>query len=60
MPKSSPILILTVWAAVLVLSICKALARDLGQWDGVDAAHREWFNGAVPWKQSSLFLLSMT
>jgi hypothetical protein len=45
MPKSSPILILTVWAAVLVLSICKAPARDLGQWDGVDPAQRLWFNG---------------
>jgi hypothetical protein len=29
MPKSSPILISTVWAAVLVFSICKAPARDL-------------------------------
>ena len=47
MPKSSPILILTVWAAVLVLSICKAPARDLGQWDGVDALHRQWFNGLM-------------
>ena len=36
MPKSSPILFWTVWAAVLVLSISKAPARDLGQWDGVD------------------------
>lgn len=45
MPKSSPILILTVWGAVFVLSICKALARDLGQWDGVDPLHRQWFNG---------------
>lgn len=32
MPKSSPILISTVWTAVFVLSICKAPARDLGQW----------------------------
>jgi hypothetical protein len=47
MPKSSPILILTVWAAVLVLSICKAPARDLGQWDGVDPLHRQWFNGLM-------------
>ena len=47
MPKSSPILILTVWAAVLVLSICKAPACDLGQWDGVDALHRQWFNGLM-------------
>jgi hypothetical protein len=45
MLKSSPILIWTVWAAVLVLSICKAPARDLGQWDGVDPLHRQWFNG---------------
>ena len=50
MPKSSPILIRTVWAVVFVLSICKAasckaLARDLGQWDGVDPLHRQWFNG---------------
>ena len=44
MPKSSPILIWTVWAAVFVLSICKAPARDLGQWDGVDPLHRQWFN----------------
>jgi hypothetical protein len=44
MPKSSPILILTVWATVLVLCICKAPARDLGQWDGVDPLHRQWFN----------------
>ena len=47
MPKSSPILILTVWAAVLVHSICKAPARDLGQWDGVDPLHRQWFNGLM-------------
>ena len=45
MPKSSPILIWTVWAAVIVLSICEAPARDLGQWDGVDPAQRQWFNG---------------
>ena len=44
MPKSSPILIWTVWAAVFVLSICKAPARDLGQWDSVDPLHRQWFN----------------
>jgi hypothetical protein len=44
MPKSSPILIRTVWAAVFVLSICKAPARDLGQWDAVDPAQRQWFN----------------
>jgi hypothetical protein len=41
MLKSSPILIWTVWAAVLVLSICKAPARDLGQWDGLDPLHRK-------------------
>jgi hypothetical protein len=34
-------------AAVLVLSICKAPARDLGQWDGVDPLHRQWFNGLM-------------
>jgi hypothetical protein len=44
MLKSSPILIWTVWAAVLVLSICKAPARDLGQWDGLDPLHRKWFD----------------
>jgi hypothetical protein len=43
MPKSSPILIWIVWAAVIVLSICEASARDLGQWDGVDPLHRQWF-----------------
>ena len=45
MPKSSPILIWTVWAAVFVVSICKAPARDLGQWEGVDPLIRQWFNG---------------
>ena len=45
MPKSSPVLIWIVWAAVIVLSICEASARDLGQWDGVDPLHRQWFNG---------------
>jgi hypothetical protein len=45
MPKASSILISTVGAAVFVLSICKAPARDLGQWDGVDPLHRQWFNG---------------
>ena len=44
MLTSSPILIWTLCAAVLVLSICKAPARDLGQWDGVDPLHRKWFN----------------
>jgi hypothetical protein len=43
MPKSSPILIWIVQAAVIVLSICEAPARDLGQWDGVDPLHRQWF-----------------
>jgi hypothetical protein len=47
MPKSSPILIWTVWAAALALSICKAPARDLGQWDGVDPLNRQWFNGLM-------------
>jgi hypothetical protein len=45
MLKRSPILIWTVWAAVFVVSICRAPARDLGQWEGVDPVHREWFNG---------------
>jgi hypothetical protein len=44
MLKSSPVLIWAVCAAVFVLSICKAPARDLGQWDGVDPLHRKWFN----------------
>ena len=43
MPKSSPILIWIVRAAVIVLSVCEAPARDLGQWDGVDPLHRQWF-----------------
>ena len=47
MPKSSPILIRTVWAAVFVLSICKAPARDLGQWEGIDPLYRQWFNGLM-------------
>ena len=46
MPKSSPILIWTVWAAVIVLSICEAPARDW-QWEGVDPLHRQWFNGLM-------------
>jgi hypothetical protein len=40
MPKSSPIIIWTVSATVLVLSICRASAHD----DGVDPIHRRWFN----------------
>ena len=47
MPKRSFILIWTVGAAVVVLSICKAPARDLGQWEGVDPAQREWFDGLM-------------
>jgi hypothetical protein len=47
MPKSSPILIWTVWAAVFVFSVCLAPARDLGQWDGVDPLFRQWFNGLM-------------
>ena len=47
MPKPSPIIICTVWAAVVVLSICKAPARDLGQWEGLDALTRQWFNGLM-------------
>jgi hypothetical protein len=45
MPKRSSILIWTVGAAVVVLSICKAPARDLGQWEGADPGQRKWFNG---------------
>jgi hypothetical protein len=44
MLRSSPILIWTFCAAVFVLSICKAPARDLGQWDGADPLDRKWFN----------------
>ena len=44
MLKSSPILTWTLCAAIFVLSICEAKARDLGQWDGVDPIHRKWFN----------------
>ena len=47
MPKSSPILIRTVCAAVFVLFICAAPARDLGQWEGLDPLHRQWFNGLM-------------
>jgi hypothetical protein len=47
MPKFSPILIWTVCAAAIVLSICKAPARDLGQWEGADPLTRQWFNGLM-------------
>ena len=47
MPKSSLILIWAVWVAVSALSIRKAPARDLGQWDGVDPLYRQWFNGLM-------------
>jgi hypothetical protein len=47
MLKSSPIIIGTVWAAVLVLFISAASARDLGQWEGADTLTREWFNGLM-------------
>jgi hypothetical protein len=47
MPKRSSILICTFWAAVFVLSICKAPARDLGQWEGVHQGQRKWFNGLM-------------
>jgi len=47
MLRSSPILIWTLCAAVLALSICKAPARDLGQWEGADPLTREWFNGLM-------------
>jgi hypothetical protein len=43
----SPILIGTVCAAVFVLFICAAPARDLGQWEGLDPLHRQWFNGLM-------------
>ena len=44
MLKSSPTLTWTLCAAIFVLSICEAEARDFGQWDGVDPIHRKWFN----------------
>ena len=47
MLKSSPIIIWTVWAAVLVLFISAAPARDLGQWEGADPLTRQWFNGLM-------------
>jgi hypothetical protein len=47
MPKSSPILIRTIWAAVFALAISRAPARDIGQWDGVDPLTRQWFNGLM-------------
>jgi hypothetical protein len=47
MQKPSPILICTVLVAAFVLSICKAPARDLGQWEGVDPLTRQWFNGLM-------------
>ena len=31
-----------IWLAVFTAST--APARDLGQWDGVDPLHRQWFN----------------
>ena len=42
--KPSPILTWTVWAAVFVLFICTAPARDLGQWDSLDPTVRKWFD----------------
>ena len=33
----------SIWLAVFVLAVSKAPARDLGQWDGVDPLHRQWF-----------------
>ena len=47
MKKRSPLLIWTVGAAVFVLSTCKASARDLGQWEGVDPVQRKWFEGLM-------------
>ena len=47
MKKLSPILIRTVGAAIFVLSICKAPARDLGQWESIDPGQREWFEGLM-------------
>jgi hypothetical protein len=35
----------SIWLAVFVLVVSKAPARDLGQWDDVDPAQRQWFNG---------------
>jgi len=57
MPKSSPILIWIVRAAVIVLSVCEAPARDLGQWDGVDPLHRQWFQELRQPDNSALVLL---
>ena len=47
MPKSSLAFTWIVWAAILVLSICRAPATDVGQWDGVDPLIRQWFNGLM-------------
>jgi hypothetical protein len=47
MPRLSPILVWTVGVAILVPSIYKAPARDLGQWEGVDPRQREWFEGLM-------------
>jgi hypothetical protein len=57
MLRSSPILIWTLCAAVLALSICKAPARDLGQWEGADHLTREWFNGLMRARRAALALL---
>jgi hypothetical protein len=35
----------SIWLVVFVLTASTAPARDLGQWDGVDPLHRQWFNG---------------
>jgi hypothetical protein len=47
MKKLSSLPIWTLGAAVFVLSIYKASARDLGQWEGVDPVQREWFDGLM-------------
>jgi hypothetical protein len=57
MLKSSPIIIGTVWATVLVLFISAAPARDLGQWEGADHLTREWFNGLMRARRAALALL---
>ncbi len=41
MPKAS---LWAVGAAVFVFSISNVLARDLGQWDGIDPLVRKWFD----------------
>jgi hypothetical protein len=55
MPKSSSILIWTVCA--VVLSICKASARDLGQWEGRRSATSRVVQWADAARQSDFVML---